>query len=411
MRDRQFMLLVADFAAAVHGIPKEDLLSEEVLQQRIALTLAVGAAISLFVIAGVAIAERNRAENTLSAATVGANKLVLDVAVKLRETIGIPIDVVRTILDHVKDLQGQLIEYNERDPNLRRSRAIALRETSQTLLEQGDRDAALLEAQKSRKLMDALRADHPANPEIKREFSRTLNRIGEALSSLGRNQEALDHFRESLTIRQELAASIRGIEPQRDLALSFERVADELYNLGDDAAALRSYQSCFAIRAALARTNPDQPQQQADLATSYDRLARLRGYGEAALEFYRKSLKIRQKLTEDEPRNSDWQRALAATYEEIGKILLASDKREEAIASFRESLRIREQLANANPEKSQWQGLHALSLYFLGNAGDQPKERYTLALQILRRLGYGKLPANLRDLPAEIEMRLNELVR
>src|SRR5262249_24452150 len=141
--------------------PKEDLLSEEVRQQRTALMLAVGAAAALFVIAAVAIAERNRAENTLAATTTSANKLVLDVAVKLRETIGIPIDVVRTVLAQVMVLQGDLVQYNSNDATLRRSRAVALRESSQTLLLQGDKESALLEATKAREIVDALRRDYP----------------------------------------------------------------------------------------------------------------------------------------------------------------------------------------------------------------------------------------------------------
>ena len=39
-RDRKFIELGANFAAAIHGVPKEDLLSQEVRQQRRALTLA-----------------------------------------------------------------------------------------------------------------------------------------------------------------------------------------------------------------------------------------------------------------------------------------------------------------------------------------------------------------------------------
>jgi len=47
-KDREFMGLAADFAAAIRGIPKEDLLSEEVRQQRRARTLAWTAATALF---------------------------------------------------------------------------------------------------------------------------------------------------------------------------------------------------------------------------------------------------------------------------------------------------------------------------------------------------------------------------
>jgi len=41
-RDARFIEQSADFAAAVQGVPKEDLLSQEVRQQRRALTLGDG---------------------------------------------------------------------------------------------------------------------------------------------------------------------------------------------------------------------------------------------------------------------------------------------------------------------------------------------------------------------------------
>jgi WD40 repeat protein len=50
-RDAKFTELAADFAAAIRGMPKEDLLSQEVRQQRRALRLAVGSAAALFVLA------------------------------------------------------------------------------------------------------------------------------------------------------------------------------------------------------------------------------------------------------------------------------------------------------------------------------------------------------------------------
>jgi MTH538 TIR-like domain (DUF1863) len=50
-RDAKFTELAADFAAAIRGMPKEDLLSQEVRQQRRALTLAWSAAAFLLALA------------------------------------------------------------------------------------------------------------------------------------------------------------------------------------------------------------------------------------------------------------------------------------------------------------------------------------------------------------------------
>src|SRR5262249_15323987 len=54
-RDAKFTELAADFAATIRGVPKEDVLSQEVREQRRAQAWAWGAAGSLFVFAGAAV--------------------------------------------------------------------------------------------------------------------------------------------------------------------------------------------------------------------------------------------------------------------------------------------------------------------------------------------------------------------
>src|ERR1043165_876987 len=53
--DVRFIELGADFAATIRGMPKEDLLSQEVRQQRRALTLAWSAVSSLLILIGIAL--------------------------------------------------------------------------------------------------------------------------------------------------------------------------------------------------------------------------------------------------------------------------------------------------------------------------------------------------------------------
>jgi MTH538 TIR-like domain (DUF1863) len=56
MRDAKFTELAANFAAAIHGMPKEDLLSQEVRQQRRAFRQAFSAAVLLLAFAAIATA-------------------------------------------------------------------------------------------------------------------------------------------------------------------------------------------------------------------------------------------------------------------------------------------------------------------------------------------------------------------
>jgi len=154
-RDVAFASLAAGIAAALHGTPKEDLLSQEVRQQRRALRLAWSGLATLVVLLGfagwqwnraevqraAADAERGRAEHTVGVATDTANGLVLDLAANLRE-LDLPTVVAGGLLNQVLKLQDQLISGGENSPKLRYSRADALIATGpQQAVIEGDRIA------------------------------------------------------------------------------------------------------------------------------------------------------------------------------------------------------------------------------------------------------------------------------
>ena len=82
-RNAKFIDLAADFAAAIRGVPKEDLMSEEVRQQRRARRLAVGAATALLVLAGAAawqwseaVKQRTTAVQQRDAALIAQSRLL-----------------------------------------------------------------------------------------------------------------------------------------------------------------------------------------------------------------------------------------------------------------------------------------------------------------------------------------------
>src|ERR1043166_7996358 len=178
-RDGRFIEAGADFAAAIHGIPKEDLLSQELRQQRRALRLAWSAAGSLMILAGLAgwqwkaavdarqlaLEQRDRAERTLAAATRNANAYVFDMAQELRERQGMPGDLVRKILDRARDLQRQLADTGESTPELRYTEVAALDELVTTLLAQGDSKGALAAGERARDIMQELLRREPENEQ------------------------------------------------------------------------------------------------------------------------------------------------------------------------------------------------------------------------------------------------------
>src|SRR5580700_4921707 len=218
--DAKFTEAAADFAAAIRGMPKEDLLSQEVRQQRRALRLAVGAAASLLLLAiaaataGVlayraqqeAVTQRNRAEQTLVAATDTANTLVADLAVRLRNVVGIPSSLVKDILDRARKLQDQLISEGAVSLQLRRSQAKALNESSVTLVRLGDTGGALETAKQAQSILQSLLTVEPDNLEWQRALSASDDNIGWALRNLGKSEEAIASYRDGVAILKSLVA-------------------------------------------------------------------------------------------------------------------------------------------------------------------------------------------------------------
>ena len=195
-------------------MPKEDLLSQEVRQQRRAVNLALSAAAALLLLAGlagwqwtVATKQRDRAERTLEAATQTANSLVFDLAQQLRDRAGMPADLVRNILDRARKLQSQLTESGETSPELRRSEAAALLGLADTLYSLGDSKSALEAAHKSREILQGLTAIDPNNTEWQRWLSVSDNKIGGLLVMAGQEEKALEEYRKGLAIREKFAAS------------------------------------------------------------------------------------------------------------------------------------------------------------------------------------------------------------
>jgi tetratricopeptide (TPR) repeat protein len=390
VRDPAFMALAADFAAAVRGMPKEDLLSQEVRQQRRNVALAGGAAAAMLVLAvlagiaaAVAVFQRDRALSTLAAAIDNANGLVVHVAAKVRRTAGIPPALQTEILHRTRDLQEKLVVTWASDERLARSQAVVRRELAQTLLSVDESVPALQNAVASRAIMDRLLRDNPGDRTLRRELSRSHNRIGEAQSAAGRHREALEHYRQALAIRRDLVEAAADDDLRRDLALSLERVGDALWRLGN-CDADRSGQGCeearnpynegFEIRRDLARAAPGQTERQGDLAYSYERMGLIASDPDEQLAAYRESLALRAKLVQQEPNDTFWQRALAASYDRVGDALRQRGERAQAFAAFSEGLAVRETLAARNPDVVRWHTEIVVSLYHLARSAGEPKE-------------------------------------
>ena len=299
----QFIQLGADFAAAIRGMPKEDLLSQEVRQQRRALTLAWSAAGSLLVLAGLAVwqwheavTQRDRAEQTLNLATKTADGLIYDLARKFKHTVGVQAALVKDIIDQALKLQDQLIGSGETNPSLRRSQAGSLMESAQTLLDLGDTNGSLAAAKRARSIMQSLLATEPENTEWQHFLSVSNFDIGVALVAEGNLDEALSAYGESVVIGKALVAQDgSNVHWQRNLLLSHTRTGDVLKAQGKLDEALTAYQNSLAIAKLLVAKDERDAEGQLNLSRSDISIGDVfvaQGKLDAALAAYQDSLAI-----------------------------------------------------------------------------------------------------------------------
>jgi len=226
-------------------------------------------------------------------------------------------------------------------------RAWALNNLGNALSALGRREEALAATQEA---ADLYRGLAQADPQaFLPDLAGSLNNLGNRLSALGRREEALIATHEAVTIQRELAHS----NPDAflpGLARNLNDLAVFLAHLGQREEALEVIQEAVAIRRHLARLYPENflPA----LAVSLNNLAvYLSDFGrqEEALEITQEVITIRLQLAQAYPER--FLPALALGLNNLATRLSEVGRREEALEAIQEAIDIRRQLAQAYPEK------------------------------------------------------------
>jgi tetratricopeptide (TPR) repeat protein len=311
-RDARFTELAADFAAAIRGMPKEDLLSQEVRQQRKALALAWSAAalLLIFALAAVwqwraavdneraALAQRNRAvaaekdateqkdvaqtQRDLAVRNFGiakdaADRVVFRIAQDLRDVQGMRVESVRRILDAAQAMMDELAKTAPDDLQLQRSRGAMFGEFVVTYLAAGDLARARAAAEESLAILRKLAAADPGSAGRQRDVSVALNKLGDVRFAAGDRAGALATYEESLSIVRALAAADPGnVDLQRDLILGLHRIGDARRAAGDRAGALAAYEESLATARRLAAADRGNALWQRDVSVSLNKLGDVR---------------------------------------------------------------------------------------------------------------------------------------
>ncbi|MGB8277927.1 MAG: TIR domain-containing protein [Methylovirgula sp.] len=429
-RDRKFMELGADFAAAIRGVPKEDLLSEELQQQRRALTLA-WSAVGLLLVLGsaaawqwksaveaervaqaqthIAQAQKQRAEKDLGAAKHAVDGLIFDIAQGLGDISGMQVATIRHILDTAKTTIDALVATEPGDKELQRSREAMLFNFADTYLKAGDLPDAKAAAVEALAIARELAKDK-GSAQAQRDLSVSLDRIGDVKLQAGDLAGALAAYEEDLAIARTLAKDKGNAQAQRDLSVSLDNIGDVKLQAGDRAGALAAYEEELAICRDLAKDKGNALAQR-DLSISLNKIGHLKlqaGDRAGALAAYEEELAICRDLAKDKG-NALAQRDLSISLDKIGDVKLQAGDLKGALAAYEEELAILRKLAK-DKENAQAQRDLSISLEKIGDvklrAGDSAGAlaAYEEDLAICRELAKDKGNAQAqRDLSVSLE--------
>ena len=349
-RDARFAELAADFAAAIHGMPKEDLLSQELRQQRRALSLAWSAAATLLVLAGaaawqwtVAAQQRDRAERTLTAATEAPNTLIFDLAQEFRDREGMPIDLTRKILDRAQSLQQKLTESGEITPELQYSETNALLSLAETLTAQGDLAKALQLAEKARTRAAGLAESFPDDTQFEALLSCAYRAISQALlpRRAARGGARMGH--QERRARQGPRRERPGERQGAAIAcLELRLMGYVLLVSGKGDEALKTYREAVAITEKHAAAAPDDAMAQSDVATVQNKVGDVMialGEHTKALETYLKSLAITEAAAAKAPNNTNLQDQVIFCQISVGDALIRLGRTRERSITIKRALR------------------------------------------------------------------------
>jgi tetratricopeptide (TPR) repeat protein len=303
-------------------------------------------------------AAKEDAERALTAATETASTLIQQLAGEFRDS-GVPIATTTRILEAARRLLETLSERAASNAELQGTTADAYQEIAETLLRQGDADAARLTVSAA---ITILRRLHEVDPEEQRwrlRLSRSLARLADSLFALGQ-------FSEAQEAAAEAAAGLRDLiheypdetQWQGELAVFAQRnaLAALVSNQFDEARAIL-LEGLEAGRRAMAEF-PDDVRYHGTVASTLTMLGaiRMRFYEYVtSIAAYDEALSIYSELSEGDPENIEWRRQKAETLKFLGQLHRATGELDEARTDFLAAAALFADLALADPDDDRAQ--------------------------------------------------------
>jgi tetratricopeptide (TPR) repeat protein len=395
-RDSRFIDLSADFAAAIRGMPKEDLLSQEVRQQRRALTLALSAAGLMLVIASLAAIEAKIARDNEARANqnfLATKQVTVGLANNLRNVRGITQEITGLILNNAAEVVEKLYTGNEsQDIVLLRSElANAFAATSWFV---GNIVKAREYVTQGLALDDQVlgsTSDLAKRREALQDRYAALMLQGDIVHVQGEFEASVASFRAAQASAQAIIDRAPTDKPAwLQLVAARGRIGDITRQSRDFAAAVNEFAAIESIQQAFLKENPNDEDwlnqsswnhnrlgdallhitaHEGLMTVAADRTPIFKNDANAvlALDHYRRSADIRRRLVATKPDNNERRRDLIWSMALLGMAYLATD-RQQAWSVLEEGLAEAQALLRTDPKNTEWLRYLALIRNFRGDA-------------------------------------------
>jgi serine/threonine protein kinase len=241
----------------------------------------------------------------------------------------------------------KIAEQAGQDPEVRASRAQALRRLAALRSDLGDKETAAGDYRRSLEIEESLAAEFPAAPERRQALARTHYGFGFLLADLGR-PEAQGHYDQALAIQGQLIEEHPDKPQYRwELASTHNGLANLFKTSGRWEDAEAQQRKALALRATLAADFPNVAAYQRDVAGSMNNIAtilRQTGRRAEALVLLQQAICHQTRALELDPLEITSSSFLAFHHQNLSKVLADLGRRDEAKLQICKALKLRDKL-------------------------------------------------------------------
>ena len=221
------------------------------------------------------------------------------------------------------------------------------------ILGQMDREPLSEYWRKSLDIYKALIARGSPEPNLDRDYSRSLTFYASRLVDSGRTPQALEILQEAHAINERrLAAKPDDRDAATDITMSYGVIAETLNTLGRPEDALLSYRKALAMVQQLSETSPQDVYLRDRLAARHftvgEQLMNMKRYNDALVSF-REAIRINEDLASRRPAVSFTRAVSLKSWLNTGKIELAHGRRSPACEDFDRSIKIYAEMEKEGP--------------------------------------------------------------